>query len=440
MYRNRSLNLDSVFGYNRLLVNGVDVGPSINTHTQDISYIYNEALINTSNDILSTTKITEAVSSLTQTNTQDIKAIKTSLKDNNYIQQGGINLNNNAKLQFPTSYPGNAPALNNSGIAIYWNSMGDGETDLYCYGKTGVGGITITTASNGKPPVQICKFLRNYIGFKFAPHFPTSNSIGSIGATTEFVNNVLGSYLTTANAASTYQTISGMSIYLLGSQAALTYQPITLMDNYVTSIYALATFQTITNMSNYLTQSSAALIYQTISNMTNYLYKGSDIPFNINLAKFSFPSSFPTSAINNNNTGIGWFWNWSGGGGETDMICYGQASGGGLSIYGGGNNTNPNSSLICRLWTGFVDFTTTPNFPTSNTIGNIGATTKYVDDRLITQQASITNLSNQLSALQTTVQENNTTITNLSNQVSTNNATISRLNSEINAIKRTFNL
>jgi hypothetical protein len=116
--------------------------------------------------------------------------------------------------------------------------------------------------------------------------------------------------------------------------------------------------------------------------MSNYITRGGEIPFNINLARFTFPSSFPTSAINNNNTGIAWFWNQSNGAGETDMICYGQGSSGGLSIYGGGNTTNPNSSLICKLWYGTIDFSTTPTFPTSNTIGNIGATTSYVNDRL----------------------------------------------------------
>ena len=44
MYRNKQLTLDGVFGYNRLLVNGVDVAPTLNTNTQDICYIYNEAL------------------------------------------------------------------------------------------------------------------------------------------------------------------------------------------------------------------------------------------------------------------------------------------------------------------------------------------------------------------------------------------------------------
>ena len=190
MYRNKQLTLDGVFGYNRLLVNGVDVAPTINTNSQDISYIYNEALINTSNDILSTAKITEAVSSLTQTNTQDIKAIKTSLKDS-FIQQGNnINLNSDAKLQFPSTYPGNTPVNNNNaGLALYWNSMGHGETDLLCYGKDQAGGLTITSATNSRPPAQICRFLRNFIGFTFAPHFPTTEVIGMVGATTEFVND-----------------------------------------------------------------------------------------------------------------------------------------------------------------------------------------------------------------------------------------------------------
>jgi hypothetical protein len=103
----------------------------------------------------------------------------------------------------------------------------------------------------------------------------------------------LSSYLTTALASSTYQTIANMS-------------------NYLTTALASSTYQTIANMSNYLTQSSAASIYQTIANMSNYLTRGGDIPFNTNIAKLSFPSNFPTTAVNNNNTGIGFFWNQSG--------------------------------------------------------------------------------------------------------------------------------
>jgi hypothetical protein len=73
MYRNRSLNLDGVFSYNSLLVNGVDVAPSINTNTSDINYIYTGALINASSGTLNNAQITEAISSLTQTNAQDFQ-------------------------------------------------------------------------------------------------------------------------------------------------------------------------------------------------------------------------------------------------------------------------------------------------------------------------------------------------------------------------------
>lgn len=212
--------------------------------------------------------------------------------------------------------------------------------------------------------------------------FNTGSVINSFVIAT---TNQLSSYLTTANAASTYLSIiNAASTYLSGATAALTYQPITLMGDYVTGIYASATFQTISNMSNYLLTSSASSIYQTISGMSNYITRGGDIPFNTNIAKLSFLSSFPTTAVNNNNTGIGFFWNWSAGAGETDLVCFGQGGGGGLSIYGGGNTTNPNSSLIAKLWNGYIEFYTTPYFPTSNTIGAIGATTQYVDNRLST--------------------------------------------------------
>jgi hypothetical protein len=287
-------------------------------------------------------------------------------------------------LSFLNSFPTTAVADNNAGIGWFWNhSGGQGETDLILYGQGGPGGLALYAANNSIAPYVFCKLYPSLIEFAATPTFPTSNTIGSIGATTQYINNVLSSYLTTANASSTYLSQSSASsiyltinnaasTYLTGTTASLTYQPITLMGDYLTTITAAAT---------YLTQSSASSIYQTISNMSNYITRGGEIPFNTNLAKFTFPSSFPTSAVNNNATGPAFFWNWSGGAGETDMICYGQGSSGGLSIYGGGNYTNPNSSLICKLWYGTIDFSTTPTFPTSNTIGNIGATTSYVDNR-----------------------------------------------------------
>ena len=285
-------------------------------------------------------------------------------------------------LSFLGIFPTTAVADSNAGVGFFWNqSGGQGETDLILYGQGGPGGLALYAANNSIAPYVFCKLYPSLIEFAATPTFPTSNTIGAIAATTQYVNNVLNSYLTTATAASTYLSQSSASstyltitnaasTYLTGTTAALTYQPITLMGDYVTGIYASATF---------LTQSSASSIYQTISGMGNYIQRGGEIPFNTNLARFTFPSSFPTTAVNNNNTGIGFFWNQSGGTGETDMICYGQGSSGGLSIYGAGNTYSP--SLICRLWNGFIDFSTTPTFPTSNTIGNIGATTQYVDNR-----------------------------------------------------------
>jgi hypothetical protein len=365
------------------------------------------------------TTITAAATYLTQSSAASI--YQTISNMSNYITKGGdIPLNNNAKLSFPSSYPSTAVNNNNAGIGFYWNNSNQfGETDLLCYGKTAKGGLTISTAGNTTIPFTIAAFLRDYITFFYAPEHPTNITIGDISATTQYVDDRLSSYLTKSSAASTYQpisdmtnyltksfaastyqtisgmsnyltttaasstyqTISGMSNYLTTSSASSTYQTISGMSNYLTTTTASSTYQTISNMSNYLTTSSASSIYQTISNMSNYIQRGGDIPFNTNIAKLSFLSSFPTTAVNNNNTGIGFYWNWSGGAGETDLICYGQASSGGLSIYGGGNTTNPNSSLICRLWTGFIDFSTTPTFPTSTTVGNIGATTQYVDNR-----------------------------------------------------------
>jgi hypothetical protein len=275
-------------------------------------------------------------------------------------------------LSFLSSLPTTAVADSNAGIGWVWNhSGGQGETDLITYGQGGEGGLALYTANNSIAPYLFCRLYPSLISFSTTPQFPTSNTIGSIGATTQYINNVLNSYLTTANASSIYLTITNAaSTYLTGTTAALTYTPLTLMGNYLTTITATAT---------YLTQSSAASIYQTISNMSNYIQRGGEIPFNTNLAKFTFPSSFPTSAVNNNATGPAFFWNQSGGQGETDMICYGQGASGGLSIYGAGNTYSP--SLICKLWYGTIDFSTTPTFPTSNTIGNIGATTSYVDNR-----------------------------------------------------------
>jgi hypothetical protein len=65
----------------------------------------------------------------------------------------------------------------------------------------------------------------------------------------------ISGYLTTATAASTYQTLSGMTSYLTTSAAASTY---------LTQSNATSTYQTLSGMSSYLTTSAAASTYQPI--------------------------------------------------------------------------------------------------------------------------------------------------------------------------------
>ena len=58
---------------------------------------------------------------------------------------------------------------------------------------------------------------------------------------------IVNGYLTTATAASTYQTTSGMSSYLTTATAASTYQTTSGMSSYLTTATAASTYQTIAN-------------------------------------------------------------------------------------------------------------------------------------------------------------------------------------------------
>ncbi len=71
----------------------------------------------------------------------------------------------------------------------------------------------------------------------------------------------IGSYLTTATAASTYQPIGS---YLTTTNAASTYQPI---GSYLTTTSAASTYQPI---GSYLTTANAASTYQTVAGMSGY--------------------------------------------------------------------------------------------------------------------------------------------------------------------------
>jgi hypothetical protein len=123
---------------------------------------------------------------------------------------------------------------------------------------------------------------------------------GTLGDQTDLAT-ALNAKLETSTAASTYQTIAGMSSYLTTSAAASTYYPLSgnpsgfltaasltgyateswvtsqgfitssALTPYLTIASASATYQTIAGMSSYLTTSAAASTYQTIAGMSSYL-------------------------------------------------------------------------------------------------------------------------------------------------------------------------
>ena len=83
-------------------------------------------------------------------------------------------------------------------------------------------------------------------------HTLTGNKTGSslgLASTSD-----LESYLTSSDAAATYQTLAGMSDYLTSSDAASTYQTQSGMSSYLTSSDAASTYQTQSGMSNYYTK------------------------------------------------------------------------------------------------------------------------------------------------------------------------------------------
>lgn len=112
-------------------------------------------------------------------------------------------------------------------------------------------------------------------------------------------NHASVGYLTSATAASTYQTLTGMSSYLTTASASSTYAPLAsptftgtpaaptaaadtnttqvattayvIGQGYLKSATAASTYQTQSGMSSYLTSATAASTYQTISGMSSYI-------------------------------------------------------------------------------------------------------------------------------------------------------------------------
>ena len=127
---------------------------------------------------------------------------------------------------------------------------------------TASGGLQI----NGNNLTSLLDAKQNNLVFDNAPTESSNNSL-----TSGSIFNTLTSYLTSATASSTYQTISGMSNYLTSATASSTYQTISGMSSYLTSASASSTYQTISGMSSYLTTATASSTYQTISGMSSYL-------------------------------------------------------------------------------------------------------------------------------------------------------------------------
>jgi hypothetical protein len=110
----------------------------------------------------------------------------------------------------------------------------------------------------------------------------------------------MSSYLTTSNAASTYQTISGMSSYLTTSAAGTTYAPLA-----SPTFTGTVTIPAGASIDGYLTSATAASTYQTQAGMSNYLPTssvGTSVqPYNANTALLNVAQTF--SALQTFNSG-----------------------------------------------------------------------------------------------------------------------------------------
>jgi hypothetical protein len=88
----------------------------------------------------------------------------------------------------------------------------------------------------------------------------------SNAASTYQTQSGMSSYLTTSNAASTYQPLSGMSSYLTTSAAGTTYAPLA-----SPTFTGTVTIPAGASISGYLTSATAASTYQTQSGMSSYV-------------------------------------------------------------------------------------------------------------------------------------------------------------------------
>jgi hypothetical protein len=112
--------------------------------------------------------------------------------------------------------------------------------------------------------------------------FDSSGAAAFSGSVTIPAGSTVTGYLTSATAASTYQTQAGMSSYLTTSSASSTYAPLASptftgtvtipagasISGYLTSATAASTYQTQAGMNSYLTTSSASSTYAPLASPT----------------------------------------------------------------------------------------------------------------------------------------------------------------------------
>ena len=199
----------------------------------------------------------------------------------------------------------------------------------------------------------------------------TSNT-GALKSGATFTGNVLGITATTTDnttkfattafvKAQNYVTNESFTSYTSTSDATL----MTLMASL--SSYALlsgATFSGLVNFNNGLTTAV-----------------GTDVHISCN-------NTFPTTN-SGSKQGLGFFWNKSGGIGETNLLCYGQGGGGGLSIWA--SNTTNAPSKLAEFYTMGAAFSTSVQGITPATSENstLFATTAFVKNQNYLTSASL---------------------------------------------------
>lgn len=117
------------------------------------------------------------------------------------------------------------------------------------------------------------------------------DAIDEIHEEIEDIGTAVQGKLDATTAASTYQTISGMSDYLTTSTASSTYQTISGMSSYLTNSTAASTYQPISGMAAYLSKNEAGLTYQPISDMTNYQTKANMVQ-SVSTSATAYPSCY----------------------------------------------------------------------------------------------------------------------------------------------------